>query len=120
MSNQETYYYTLTAFDNPDQVAVPLVLANAALAMGSDAIVWTTLEGVHLGKKGSADDMHSPSFGPVKELINQFVNAGGRIGICPACANTHGVTDENIVENGLWMGAAAVTEAIQNRNSLSF
>jgi predicted peroxiredoxin len=120
MSNNETYYYTLTAFNDPDQVAVPLVLANAALAMGSEAIVWTTLEGVNLGKKGSVDDMISPSFGSVKELIDQFIEAGGQIGVCPACANTHGLSEDNLVENGIWMGAAAVTEAIQNRHSLSF
>ena len=120
MSEKQTYYYTLTAFSDPDQVAIPIVLANAALALGSEAIVWTTLDGVKLGKKGSVDDMSSPSFGPVKDLIDAFVEAGGKIGICPACANTHGVTEENIVENGVWMGAAAVTEAIQNRNSLSF
>ena len=120
MSNKDTYYYTLTAFDDADRVAVPIVLANAALAMGSDAIVWTTLEGVNLGKRGSVDDMISPSFGPVKDLVDLFVEAGGQIGICPACANTHGVTEDNLVENGLWMGAAAVTDVIQNRNSLSF
>lgn len=120
MDKQQTYFYTLTAFDDPDQVALPIVLATAALAMGSEAMIWTTLQGVNLGKKGAADDMVSPSFAPIKELLENFAEAGGRIGICPACAETHGVTEQNVVDNGIWMGAAAVQEALHKRNSMTF
>lgn len=120
MNNKQTYFYTLTGFSDPDQVAVPIVLANAVLAMGSDAILWTTLEGVYLSKKGAVDDMVAPSFSPIKELLDQFTEAGGRIGVCPACAKTHEVTDDNLVDNGLWMGAAAVQEALHNRNTMTF
>jgi len=118
--NDSTYIYTLTGFSDPDQIAVPIVLANAALAMGSDAILWTTLEGVNLAKKGAIDGMTSPSFSSVKDLFDAFSEAGGKIGVCPACAETHGVTEENLVENGVWMGAAAITEATRNRNSMTF
>jgi len=31
-----------------------------------------------------------------------------------------GVTDENLVENGKWMGAAAVLDAAQDRQTFSF
>jgi len=120
MNNKPTYFYTLTGFNDPDQVAVPIVLANAALAMGMEVILWTTLEGVNLSKKGAVDNMVSPSFSPIKDLLNQFIEAGGRIGVCPACAKTHGVTDDNLVDNGVWMGAAAVQEALQNRNTMTF
>ncbi|MDH5231641.1 MAG: DsrE family protein [Gammaproteobacteria bacterium] len=120
MNDKQTYIYTLTDFSDPDQIAVPLVLANAALAMGKKAMLWTTLEGVNLAKKGSVDEIVSPSFSSVSEIFEEFKQAGGQIGVCPACAKTHGVTEENLVENGVWMGAAAITEATQNSNSMSF
>ena len=43
-----TYLYTLTSIDDLGRVAVPLVLANAALAMGQEALIWLTLDGVKI------------------------------------------------------------------------
>lgn len=115
-----TYFYTLSSIDNPDRIAVPLVLANAALAMGQDALLWLTLDGVKVAQQGAMDKLISPSFSGIKDLLSQFIDAGGKIGICPACATTHGVTKENVIENASWMGAAAVQEAALGRHIMSF
>jgi predicted peroxiredoxin len=115
-----TYFYTLSSTQDPDRIAVPLVLANAALSMGQEAYLWLTLDGVKVGKKGAMDDMVSPSFAAIKDLLNKFQEAGGRMGICPACAGTHGVTDDNMVDNAEWMGAAAVQEAALGRHIMTF
>jgi predicted peroxiredoxin len=121
MTNQiDTYFYTLTSVDDPDRIAVPLVLANAALALGQEAFIWLTLDGVKIAQKGMVDDLISPSFSRIKDLLQQYTDAGGKLGICPACAKTHHVTDENIIESASWMGAAAVQEASIGRQILSF
>lgn len=122
MSNQtNNYVFSITHFDNdPDRVAVPLALANNALAMGSDVLVWLTLEAVQLAKKGGSDGLQPKSFPAISELLENFKSAGGKIGVCPPCAKTHGVTEEYLVENASWMGAAAVLEQSQNRQSAWF
>lgn len=52
----ENYLFTLTAFDQEgDRVATPLVLANSALANDKDVLLWLTMEGVELAKKGAAE-----------------------------------------------------------------
>ena len=53
-------------------------------------------------------DGRAKSFPPVAELLKTFTENGGRIGVCPPCGKTHGVTDENMLKNGEWMGASAV------------
>ncbi len=116
----DTYFYTLSTIEDPDRIAVPLVLANAALAMGQDALLWLTLDGVKVARQGAMDTLISPSFSAINDLLTQFIEAGGKIGICPACANTHGVTKENVIENADWMGAAAVQEAALGRHIMSF
>lgn len=115
-----TYFYTLTSVDDLDRIALPLVLANAALAMGQKAFLWLTLDAVKVAKKGAMNDSISPSFSSIQDLLNQYKNAGGKIGICPACAKTHGVTEDNILENASWMGAAAVQESALGNNTMSF
>lgn len=115
------YLFTVTHFDSdPDRVATPLVLANNALAVGGDVLLWLTVDGAQLGKRGAADGLIPKSFPPVAELLRSFTDNGGRIGICPPCGKTHGVTDENMVANGEWMGAAAVLAAAHERQTFSF
>jgi predicted peroxiredoxin len=118
---QLKYLFTVTHYDNdPDRVATPLVLANNALAAGADVLVWLTVEGANLGKRGAADKVIPKSFPPVADLLKTFTENGGRIGVCPPCGKTHGVTDENILPNAEWLGASAVLAAAQDRQTFSF
>ncbi len=115
------YLISITHFrDDPDRVAVPLVLANNALAMGGDVLVWLTLEGVQLAKRGAASDLVPKSFPAVTELLDMFLQSGGRIGVCPPCAKTYDVHDENLIKNTAWMGAAAILEESQHRQTAWF
>ncbi|MDH5436228.1 MAG: DsrE family protein [Gammaproteobacteria bacterium] len=113
--------FTVTNFDHDlDRVAVPLALANNALAMGHDVLIWLTLEGVKLAKENAADSLIPKSFPPIKELLNNFMKNGGKFGVCPPCAKTHGVTDDNLIDSAEWMGAAALLEANQDRQTAWF
>ena len=115
------YMFTLTSFwQDPDRVALPLVLGNSALALGHDVIIWLTLEGVNLAKYGMADSIIPKGFPPVKDLLAAYIEGGGRIGICPPCGKVHGVTDDIMIEEAEWMGAAAMVEAAVGRITFSF
>ncbi|HEX9183682.1 MAG TPA: DsrE family protein [Burkholderiales bacterium] len=120
-SKQNKYLFTVTHFNgDADRVAAPLVLANNALAAGGDVVVWVTLEGVMLAKQGAADGVIPKSFPPVADLLKAFKENGGRIGVCPPCAKTHGVTQENMLANAEFMGGAAVIGAAQDRQAFTF
>jgi predicted peroxiredoxin len=115
------YLFTVTHFDgDADRVATPLVLANNALAAGGDVLVWTSLEGVKLAQRGAAAGLIPRSFPAVSELLKTFSENGGRIGVCPPCAKTHGVTQDNMLPNAEFMGGAAVIGAAENRQTFSF
>ncbi len=118
---QQKYLFSVTHYDgDADRVAAPLVLANSALALGADVLLWLSVDGARLGRKGAADSLVPKSFPPVAELLNTFIENGGRIGVCPPCGKTHGVTDENMVDNASWVGAAAMLAAAQERQVHSF
>ena len=125
MSNEKVqpteYMFTLTSFwQDPDRVALPLVLGNSALALDHDVVIWLTLEGVNLAKSGFADTIIPKGFPPVKELLAAFIEGGGRIGVCPPCGKVHGVTDDIMIDQAEWMGAAAMVETAQDRTTFSF
>ncbi len=94
-NNSEHYVFTLTAFGtDTDQVATPLVLANSALANGKNVLLWLTMGSVRLVKKGVAESLKPVSFAPVTELLDAYIENGGRISVFPPCANTHGENDK--------------------------
>lgn len=115
------YLFVITGFSQePDRTAAPLVLANNALASGGDVLVWVTHEGTKLAKNGEAGAVTPTSFPNLGELIDHFIGAGGRIGICPPCGKTHGVTENNMVPNAGWMGAQALLAEMPSHQVLSF
>ena len=117
----ENYLFTLSAFEQEgDRVATPLVLANSALANGKDVLIWLTMEGVELAKQGAAGTVNTKSFAPVSELLDIYIGNGGRIGVCPPCAKTHGVTDDNIIGSAILMGAVAMLDETVGRQTFSF
>jgi uncharacterized protein involved in oxidation of intracellular sulfur len=119
--NTHKYLFTITTFDaDADRVATPLVLANSALACGADVLLWLTVDGANLGRTGAAQALKPKSFPPVAELLHAFTQNGGRIGVCPPCGKTHGVTDENLLADAEWMGAAAVLAEARERQAFSF
>jgi predicted peroxiredoxin len=117
----EHYLITLSAFEQEgDRVATPLVLANSALANGKEVILWLTMEGVELAKQGVAETVNTKSFAPVSELLNIYIENGGRIGVCPPCAKTHGVTNDNIIGSAELMGAVAMLDETAGRQTFTF
>ena len=118
----DNYLFTVTTFTNEDadRVATPLVLANSALANGKDVLIWLTMEGVELARKGAAETLTPKSFAPVSELLDSYIENGGRIGICPPCAQTHGLSDENKIDRAELMGAVAMLDETSGRQTFSF
>lgn len=115
------YLFVITKFDRePDLAAAPLVVANNALAAGADVLVWLTHDGVELAKKGQAERVQPQSFPNLGELLGNYTAAGGKIGVCPPCAKTRGLTDENLRASATWMGAQALLAEMQGRQTLSF
>ena len=122
MAADKKFLFAMTHFeDDPDRAAVPLVLACNALAGGSeDVILWTTAQGVKIAIKNEAANVPSVSFPALDELLETFIGAGGKVGVCPPCGKTHGVTDDNMIEGATWIGGAALIEVMQGRETAWF
>jgi predicted peroxiredoxin len=118
---KSSYMFSITHFDNdPDRTAIPLVLANSALSMGADVLVWLTLDAVKLASKAGVDGLQPKSFPAIADLLQTFNANGGRFGVCPPCAKTHGISDSDLSSNAEWMGAAAMLAESQQRQSAWF
>jgi predicted peroxiredoxin len=107
--------------DHVERASLAFVTANIALTSGQEAIVLLTIEGVRVATRGYADELQAHGFPPLRDLIKQFVDNGGRLWVCGACAKPRDITDTDLIEGAKIVGAASAVEALVNgAASLSF
>ena len=109
------------AKDNPDKATVAMVVANAALVSGQEAIVFLSTEGVRLAVKGYADDIREEGFAPMKDLLGSFIENGGTIWVCTPCFKKRNLSEGSLVGNAKLVGGATLVEALsQGAASISY
>jgi hypothetical protein len=96
--------------DNTDRATVAFVVANAAVASDKDTLVFLSIEAVRLSQKGVAESIHEEGFAPLKDLMNSFLEAGGKIFICSPCFKKRKLDENNLVEGTFIVGGAKLVE----------
>jgi len=102
------------AKDNSDKATVGFVIANASVASEKDTMIFLSTEGVRLGVKGYADDIHEQGFAPLRELMDNFVKAGGKIFVCSPCFKRRGLDENSLVAGAVIVGGAKLVEFLSD------
>ena len=106
---------TLTfAKDNTDKATVAFVIANAAVGSEKETLVFLSVEGVRLAVQGYADDIHEQGFAPLRELMSNFVSAGGKIFVCSPCFKRRGLDETRLVSGATIVGGAKLVEFLSD------
>ena len=110
-----------TAKENPDKTTVAFVVANAGIAAGQEVVIFLNIEAVRLAVPGYVDDITSPGFKPLPELLDFFVENGGKIWVCPPCFDARDLGRDNMISGTTFAGGAAVVEFLaQGAASISY
>jgi len=109
------------AKDNCDKATVAFVVANAAVASGQETLVFLSTEAVRLAVKGYADDMHEEGFAPLKQLIDNYLAAGGALFVCSPCIKKRGFDESQMIDGAQVVGGAKLVEFLsQGAASISY
>lgn len=98
------------ARNDTDKATVAFVIANAAIGSGQDTLVFLSTEGVRLAVSGYSDDIHETGFAPLRELITNYVEAGGAIYVCSPCFKKRGLDDGKLIPGATIVGGAKLVE----------
>lgn len=98
------------AKNDTDKATVGFVVAGAAAASDKETVVFLSIEGTRLSQKGYADDIHEEGFAPLKELMANFVAAGGVIYVCSPCFKKRSLDENNLVDGARIVGGAKLVE----------
>ena len=102
------------AKDNADKATVAFVIANASVASDKDTVVFLSIEGVRVSQKGYANDIHEEGFSPLKDLLANFVQAGGKIWVCSPCFNKRKLDPAALVDGATIVGGAKLVEFLSD------
>ena len=98
------------AKNDSDKATVAFVIASAAVAADRDTMVFLSTEGVRLAASGYADDIHEEGFAPLRDLMANFVKAGGKIFVCSPCFKRRGLDETKLVPGATIVGGAKLVE----------
>lgn len=87
-----------------ERATISFILA-ATASKTCETAVFLTSDASRLCTKGGADGLVHEGYEPLADLINQFVENGGKLWLCPACAKSKGIIEEDLIENAEIAGA---------------
>ena len=100
--------------ESPERATLPFVAANIAAAAGQEAVVLCTIDAVWLGTEGGTEGIAQPGLPALSDLYREFVDNGGHVWLCGACAKPRGISEEKVAKGATIVGAAKVVEELIN------
>ena len=105
-----------------ERSSVALSVANSGINSGLDVTMFLVSAAVDLVRKGAAAVAQLNPLDPtLGEMLDNFIAAGGKVLVCPACAKVRGYGENDVVDGVTIKGSAAMHELIgQGAATLSF
>lgn len=114
---EKIVYISTHGAEDPERASLPFVLANAALVMEVEAVVALQGASVFLAKKGMLEHVHSSGFPPLKELVESFLELGGRLLVCVPCIQERKIELEDLIDKAAPTAGGALTEEFLTANA---
>ncbi|MCF7811086.1 DsrE family protein [bacterium] len=83
--------------EDPERATLPFVMGNAALALDVEATVVLQGTAVLLAVIDCYRHVFAGGLPPLKELVDTFIELGGRILVCGPCIKERQITEEMLV-----------------------
>ncbi|NDJ86737.1 MAG: sulfur reduction protein DsrE [Chloroflexi bacterium] len=107
---------------DPEMATIPFVMGVAALASEMEVVMGFQSNGVYLIKKGIAETVHANGFDSLKDLMDTFVEEGGKLYVCGPCIQSRNINPEtDFVEGAKVVSAATFAgELAEAQNALTY
>ena len=98
-----------------ERATVAWTIANGGQNTGLDVTMFLVSAGIDLVRKGAAANVRMNPFDPsMKELIDGFLERGGKIMACPPCTAVRGYSQEDLIDGVEIVGSPAMHALIKD------
>ena len=100
----------------------PFVTGTTAQTLDVDVTIFLMMDGVMLMKKGQAEKVKAPGFPPLPELIDSFLEAGGKIQVCSNSVEFRGIKQGDLRDSRIEIAGAAtmVDDVLKHDRTMYF
>jgi predicted peroxiredoxin len=122
MSDQKKLVVVVTnGFDN-ERSSVAWSVANGGIASGYEVTIFLVASGVDWVRKGATTTARlNPLDPPVGEMMQNLIDEGSTIMVCPPCAKVRGYEQDDFIDGVVLAGSTSMLEVVsQGAATLSF
>lgn len=106
--NKKLVIVVTNGFDN-ERASVAWSIANGGLASGYELTIFLVASGVDWVRKGAMSTARmNPLDPPVGEMIQNVIDSGATIMVCPPCAKVRGYEREDLIDGIELAGSTAM------------
>jgi predicted peroxiredoxin len=118
---EKLVFMVLHGPSHPEHATIPFVMAAAALASDVEVVMGFQADGVELVRTGGADAIEAAGFPPLKKLLDDVRELGGKLLVCGPCLKSREIAAADLV-GGTEVVAAGrfVAEITSATNSLVY
>ena len=119
--NKKLVVVVTNGFDN-ERSSVAWSVANGGIASGYEVTMFLVASGVDWVRKGAAEVARlNPLDPPVSEFIQNVIDSGSTIMVCPPCAKVRGYEQEDLMDGVVLAGSTSMLEVVsQGASTLTF
>lgn len=109
-----------TGLEDSERVTVAFLVGGAALQRGQRVAIWLTKEAVRLALPGHAVAVACEGCPPLSRLVEQYVDGGGELLVCPICFNARKLDESALLSNAKIAGATPMLDWIGDDDASIF
>ena len=122
MSDDKKLVVIVTRGCDDERASVAWSIANGGIASGYNITMFLVSAGADWARKGAADHARmNPLDPPVSEMMQNVIESGGQIMVCPPCAKVRGYEKENLIDGAVLAGSTAMLGVVsEGAKTLTF
>jgi len=94
---------------NDERSSVAWSVANGGVGMGFEVTMFLVSSGADWARRGAAEKARpNPLDPPIRDMMRNVTDNGGRILVCPPCAAVRGYESDDLIEEATLAGSVAM------------
>jgi predicted peroxiredoxin len=115
MSEAKKLVVIVTRGCDDERASVAWSVANGGIASGFEITMFLVSAGADWARKGAADHARlNPLDPPVTDMMQNVIDSGGQILVCPPCAKVRGYEQDNLIEGAQLAGSTTMLGVVSD------